>query len=232
MTDRARVLEALGSVHDPELDAPITSLRFVTACEVSAAGEVQVRLRLPTPQCAPNFAYLIAADAREAVRRLPGVRGVTVTLEDHYTASEINDAVAGGGGFTAAFPGETDNDALEDLRALFQRKALLARQARLCDALMREGLDETAVVALTVADLEPCQDTIRCLELRAALGLDASPGAPAFVLPGGEPVSARELPRWLRMARLVQTSLEVNGGMCRSLLQFRYALPDEEEMTL
>ena len=85
MTDRAHVLDALGTVFDPELDEPITSLRFVTSCDVSADGDVDVRLRLPTPQCAPNFAFLMAADARDAVRRLPEVGEVTVVLEDHYT---------------------------------------------------------------------------------------------------------------------------------------------------
>ena len=60
------VLAALGTVYDPELDEPITDLGFVGACSVSAGGEVAVRLRLPTPQCAPNFAYLMAADARAA----------------------------------------------------------------------------------------------------------------------------------------------------------------------
>ena len=85
MTDRAHVLDALGTVFDPELDEPITTLRFVTSCDVSADGDVDVRLRLPTPQCAPNFAFLMAADARDAVRRLPEVGEVTVILEDHYT---------------------------------------------------------------------------------------------------------------------------------------------------
>ena len=93
MTDRAHVLDALGTVFDPELDEPITSLRFVTSCDVSADGDVDVRLRLPTPQCAPNFAFLMAADARDAVRRLPEVREVTVVLEDHYTGDEINAAL-------------------------------------------------------------------------------------------------------------------------------------------
>jgi len=44
----ARVLEALAAVRDPELDEPITSLGFVASCTVSAAGEAQIRLRLPT----------------------------------------------------------------------------------------------------------------------------------------------------------------------------------------
>ena len=68
MTVRDRVMDALGGVYDPELDEPITTLRFISGCEVSADGDVDVRLRLPTPQCAPNFAFLMAADARNAVR--------------------------------------------------------------------------------------------------------------------------------------------------------------------
>ena len=139
MTTRARVLEALGEVHDPELDEPITSLRFVTSCEVTLDGDVEILLRLPTPQCAPNFAYLMAADARDVVRRLPGVRKVGVKLEDHYTGDEINAAIASGGGFMQAFPGETDDDQLEALRDLFRRKALVARQARLCEVLLADG---------------------------------------------------------------------------------------------
>ena len=56
MTLADRVLAALGTVYDPELDEPITALGFVGACSASGRGEVAVRLRLPTPQCAPNFA--------------------------------------------------------------------------------------------------------------------------------------------------------------------------------
>ena len=73
MITEARVLAALATVHDPELDEPITSLGFVGSCVVSDGGDVAVRLRLPTPQCAPNFAFLMASDAREAVRRVSGV---------------------------------------------------------------------------------------------------------------------------------------------------------------
>ena len=126
---RERVLAALDRVIDPELDEPITSLRFVSSCEVTPDGDVEVVLRLPTPQCAPNFAFLMAADARRVVRGLAGVRQVSVALEDHYTAEEINGALGRGQGFTGAFPGETEDDDLEALRELFQRKALIARQS-------------------------------------------------------------------------------------------------------
>src|SRR3954466_7645661 len=124
------VVEALGTVYDPELDEPITDLRFVGSCVVTEAGDVSVRLRLPTPQCAPNFAFLMAADASAAVWGVAGVRSVDVVLEAHYTGAEINATVNAGGALSDAFPGETRGE-LDALRALFQRKALLARQSRL-----------------------------------------------------------------------------------------------------
>ncbi len=35
---RARILDALSAVYDPELDEPITQLRFVSSIEVCAGG--------------------------------------------------------------------------------------------------------------------------------------------------------------------------------------------------
>jgi metal-sulfur cluster biosynthetic enzyme len=229
VTIRSRVLEALGTVYDPELDEPITSLRFVTSCDVSADGDVDVRLRLPTPQCAPNFAYLMAADARNAVLALPEVRGATVLLEDHYTGEEINAAVGRGEGFAQAFPGETEGE-LDALRELFQRKALVARQSRLCEALLAAGATHEELTARRVADLPDDPDARRCIELREQLGIPGEDDAPAFVRPDGEPIAAADLTMWLRKARLVRMSLEVNGGICRSLLRIRYNLPDAKEV--
>jgi hypothetical protein len=202
----------------------------VTSCDVSADGDVDVRLRLPTPQCAPNFAFLIAADARDAVRRLPGVGEVTVVLEDHYTGDEINGAIGRGEAFAGAFPGETEGE-LDALRELFHRKALVARQARLCQALLAAGATAEEVTARRVADLPDEHDARRCLELRGHLGISTRADAPAFVLPGGAPIAAANMTHWMRMARLVRTSLEANGGICRSLLRARYDINDPEEAT-
>jgi hypothetical protein len=177
---------------------------------------------LTSPQCAPNFAFLMAADSRNAVRRLPGVREVTIRLEDHYTGAEINAAVGSGEGFTGAFPGETVDDDLAALRELFQRKALVARQASLCEALLTGGETPERVAALRLANLDQSADALRCLELRRCLGIESEPESPAFVRPDGAPIAAGELRRWLRMASLVRISLEVNGGICRSLLENRY----------
>jgi metal-sulfur cluster biosynthetic enzyme len=227
---REQVLDALGTVYDPELDEPITQLRFITSCEVSADGDVAVVLRLPTPQCAPNFAFLMAADARRAAGGVPGVRNVAIELEDHYTGDEINAALRRDEGFTGAFPGETDDDDLEALRELFIRKALIARQSVICERLMAGGWSEADVATASVADLPVGDATAdRALELRVALGIGCTPGAPAFVTPDGERVSADQLTRWLRVGRLVRTSLEANGGICRSLLAFRHNLDSETQ---
>ena len=229
------VLRALDGVIDPELDEPITQLRFVSSCEVTPDGDVSVRLRLPTPQCAPNFAFLMAADARSAVRRLPDVGEVTIRLEDHYTGDEINAAIGRGDGFAGAFPGETADDDLASLRELFLRKALVGRESRLCEALLADGATPEEVAARRLKDLPDVPDAVRCAELRRRLGLESDPDSPAFVLPSGEPVAATELRRWLRTARLVRMSLEVNGGICRSLLRVRHGVeiddPEEEVLS-
>ena len=228
MTTRASVLDALAEVHDPELDEPIAALGFVSSCEVGPDGDVDLALRLPTPQCAPNFAFLMAADARSAVRRLPGVREVTVRLEDHYTGQEINAALDRGDGFMGAFPGETADDELEALRELFLRKALVARQSRLCDGLRAAGETLEQIAARRMADLPDVPDARRCVTLRRRLGLPHAPDQPAFVTPSGESISAEELTRWMRTARLVRMSLEVNGGICRSLLRVRHGVDIED----
>jgi hypothetical protein len=88
------------------------------------------------------------------------------------------------------------------------------------------------VATAVVTDLPDNAAARRCLALREQLGIDTGPDAPAFVLPNGDPLEPGQLQRWLRMARLVRTSLEANGGICRSLLQVRHgvAIDDPEEV--
>jgi metal-sulfur cluster biosynthetic enzyme len=221
MSLRAQVLRALDDVYDPELDEPITTLGFVGSCTVSDAGEVDVHLRLPTPQCAPNFAFLMVADARNAMRRVTGVGQVRVVLDGHYTGDEINDAIAGSGEFEDAFPGETDGS-LDALRTLFRRKALAGRQARVCESLLADGRDPAAVCSLRAADLPESEEAVRCLALRRLLGLPHAPDSPALVAGDGSAIAPADLPMWLRKTRLMSLSLETNGGICRSLLALRY----------
>jgi metal-sulfur cluster biosynthetic enzyme len=222
------VLDALTGVRDPELDQNLVELGFVTDVQVDGAI-VGVRLRLPTYFCAPNFAFLMVADARRAVEGLAGVDVARIALEDHFTAGEINEAVGRDATFTEAFPGEARGE-LDDLRALFRRKALTARQGRLCDGLLAAGRSEEDLIAMRLDGLPAGPDADRCRELRHELGYAAGPGAPAFVLADGAPLTAGEFARFLRFARLVARSLDGNAHLCRGLLKTRYDLTDHEEV--
>jgi metal-sulfur cluster biosynthetic enzyme len=226
MTTEPEVLGALSGVRDPELDQDLVELGFVAGLDVDGAS-VAVRLRLPTYFCAPNFAYLMAVDARRAVEALPGVHEVRIVLEDHFTSDEITDAVQRGNTFVEAFPDHAE-DELDELRVLFWRKAFTARQARLVDALLAAGRTPEDVEALRLRELPHDADGERCRELRRDLGLATDPGSAAFVLGDGAPLTAPQLPRFLRYARLVATSLEGNAGLCRGLLRTRYELTEEE----
>jgi metal-sulfur cluster biosynthetic enzyme len=198
---------ALGTVVDPELDQPITDLGFVREAVV-AAGHARVRLRLPTYFCAPNFAYLMVADAHDAVRALPSVFSVDVQLEDHFAAAEINAGVAAAAGFTGTFPGLAAGG-LDELRLTFRRKAYLASMDRL---LLLSG------VAATIADVPSSPTLDAMLRRRAALGLDCSPDAPLLVDEHGGPLT----PPRQRYAHSVRLSIEGNAGFCRGLLRTRY----------
>jgi metal-sulfur cluster biosynthetic enzyme len=225
MTTLEEVLGALAGVRDPELDEPLTDLGFVAGVRIEAA-RVEVRLRLPTYFCAPNFAWLMVDDARSAVLALDGVQTADVRLADHFASEEINDAAS----VERAFPGKTSGE-LTDLRDVFARKAFVARQAQLCDTLLRAGRTADEVAEMRLSDLEPGPDVERCRALRAELGVDASPSAPAFVLPDGQGLDGAGLHRWLRVARLIRLSLEGNAGLCRALLQTRYGIEDHAEVS-
>jgi hypothetical protein len=168
-------------------------------------------------------------DSKSAVLSVEGVEDAVVELDDHFASDEINAAASRGAGFEEAFAGETLGE-LTDLRDLFTRKAFVARQARLCDALLRAGRTPDQVAALRLSDLEPGPDVARCLALRTELGIDASPRAAAFVRPDGRSLNAAGLKRWLRMARVVRLSIEGNAGICRALLKTRYGIGDPEEV--
>jgi len=223
--ETARVLDALSDVWDPELDEPITELGFVSDLEIK--GEtINIRLRLPTYFCAPNFAYLMVADAREAILSVPGVRWANVILDDHYASDEIN-GVNEGQGFDGAFPGETEGPNLGELRSIFQRKSFVSRQEKLCRGLLAGGRTPAELVQMQVGDLPPTDEAEKYLKRRAELGLDVSPGAPLIVDPDGRKVPEEAVVEHLRFARTVRVSIEGNAGLCRGLLTTRYGLGEK-----
>jgi metal-sulfur cluster biosynthetic enzyme len=232
------VLRALAAVRDPELDEPITSLGFVASCTVSADGHAQVKLRLPTYFCAPNFAFLMAADAYDVVSDLAGVRSVQVVLEGHFAGDAINSGVAARASFRQTFPGEAHGE-LAELRAHFLRKAVMAGTDQVCRPLMSAGTGPDELAAMTLGDLSSSSALNRLRQRRAELGLPADDLAPLIIDPiSGTGVPAEALPLHLRKARTTGISVQANTSLCRGMLRHRYAtagrleseLTEEEQM--
>lgn len=219
MISAAQALAALDTVRDPELDEPVTSLGFVAACDVASDGVVRVRLRLPTYFCAPNFAFLMVADAYDAIAGLPGVRRAEIVLEDHFASDAINSGVAARAGFVSSFEGEAVAE-LDELRLVFVRKAVLAGTDVVCRSLP----DGAALLELTLGDLSPSVDVERLRARRSELGIRTDDDAPLLVdVETGDPVAAGDLRLFLSKARLTRVGIEANVGICRGMLHQRYA---------
>jgi metal-sulfur cluster biosynthetic enzyme len=219
-------------VRDPELDEPITTLGFVSSCTVSADGDAQVRLRLPTYFCAPNFAFLMVADAYDAVSALPGVRSTEVVLDDHFASDAINGGVAARAGFARSFDGEAVGE-LHELRADFLRKAVMAGTDLVSRPLATAGVEPPALAALTLGEVPPSAELDRLRQRRAELGLPAGDDAPLLIDPvTGAPLPGDAVPLHLRRAQTTRISIDANAGICRGMLRHRYGtsgLGEEEQ---
>ena len=214
-----RVWAALDTVEDPELGESVTTLRFVSGVSAES-GRAIVRLRLPAYFCAPNFAYLMVADAHDAVAAVSGIDSVTVLLDDHFASEQINAGVAQGTGFTGSFPGEAARE-LDELRKTFQRKAYLAALERVVRRLSAADRMDTPL-RLTLGDVPEGIERTSLERRRAAIGLDNDSSAMLLVGEDGVPVKSGDLAIRLRYARSVRVSIEGNAHFCRGLLATRY----------
>jgi metal-sulfur cluster biosynthetic enzyme len=215
-------LAALATVRDPELDTPITALGFVASCKVSREGRAEVRLRLPTFFCAPNFSYLMAADAYDAVIAVPGITTAEVILEDHFASAEINAGVAAQAGFVASFDGEAA-DELGELRAQFLRKAVMAGTDQVCRPLVDAGVTPRELTALTLGAVpgSPALDRLR--QRRRELGQPADDSSYLLLDPAtGERIPEPSVPLHLRKARVTQAGIEANTSICSGMFRVRY----------
>lgn len=223
----AEVLSALDTVLDPELDEPITELGFVRSIDIDDTG-VSAHLRLPTSFCSPNFAYLMASDAVDALRRVEGIGQVRVQLDDHHDSDKINAGLAADAGYRGTF-GDESEDSLHELRLIFQRKAHTAAMERCVeDRLKTTGLAVSDVYRLRLGNLPPGQMKEALLRRRAAIGLSIGPDQPVFVDEHGVAVPPDEIPLRLRFAKSVRISIEGNSHFCRGMLATRYE--DEEDL--
>ena len=170
--------DALGAVVDPELDEPITDLGFVRSLTVTPAGNVKVHLRLPTSFCAPNFAYLMASDAKDVLTKLNWTRRVVVELDDHHDSAIINAGLAADAGYRGTFGHEAD-ESLDELRETFRRKAHTAAMERCLTGLLRSdpSRTEASVGDVTLGDLPDDDAKAALLKRRRLLGLSTAPDA-------------------------------------------------------
>jgi metal-sulfur cluster biosynthetic enzyme len=216
--------DALGVVIDPELDEPITDLGFVRSV-VASGADVEVHLRLPTSFCAPNFAYLMASDAKDVLVALTWTDRVVVELDDHHDSDIINRGLAADAGYRGTFRHEADQD-LDELRRTFQRKAHTAAIERCLTGLLRAdaALDIESLGSVRLRDLPAGEHTEALRRRRRTLGLSESDDA--LVLVDHEGRSPDDVPMSLRRARSTRISIEGNAHFCRGLLGTRY--PDED----
>jgi metal-sulfur cluster biosynthetic enzyme len=223
----AGVWEALRTVRDPELDADVVSLDFVAECSVSADGIAHVRLRLPTYFCAPNFAFLMVADAWDAVSQVEGLADVDVVLIDHFASDAINQGVAARAGFVNSMAGSEVGEAvdeLHDLRRTFTERAMMAGTDLVVRPLVRAGTTPEEIAAMRLGDAPDSADLRRLRARRRELGIPADDDAPLVVDPVGRTVGIDALPLHLRKARSYQVGVDANTSICRGQLAARYGL--------
>ena len=216
------VYAALATVRDPELDQPVTTLGFVSSCTVTGEGAAQVRLRLPTYFCAPNFAFLMVADAYDAVTAVPGVTAAEVILDDHFASDAINAGVAARAGFVASFDGEA-TDELDDLRATFLRKAVLAGTDQVCRPLVDRRLHARRAGR---PDPRRHPGIARTRPPQATPPRPRSPRRrhqpPPLDPATGNRIPESSVPFHLRRARLTRTGIDANTSICSGMLKARY----------
>lgn len=223
------VVHALDAVLDPELDESITHLGFVRSVAVEGGASlgdpltVRVHLRLPTSFCAPNFAYLMCADSKDALLAVAGVDQVVVELDDHHDSDLINAGLAADAGYLGTFGSEAERD-LDDLRTTFRRKAHTAAMERCLTGLLRAdpSLSEEDLGEVTLEDLPAGRHTEALLRRRQALGLSTTRDARVLVDHEGHPYEPAQVPLALRRARVTRISIDGNAHFCRGLLRTRY----------
>ena len=237
-----QIYAKIGEVLDPELDQPLLDLGFIERVDVEGAA-VTVSFRLPTYWCAPNFAFLIAADLQQKVGEVDGVETVRVFLADHFADGEINEGINSGKSFSETFPGDAAEE-LDDLRRTFAIKAFLVRQEQLMRRLLKAGCSPKELCALRIggmtidgddvmfrgAELPPAawrvekgaEAAAAYLRKRAALHLATAPDAVLFTDAGGAPIKPDGFQEYLRHSRATRLNMAFNTTLCSGLLRARF----------
>jgi FeS assembly SUF system protein len=90
--DRDRVLQALRSVHDPEIPVNIYDLGLIYGLDISPNGDVHIRMTLTSPAC--PVAGALPAQVEASVREVPGVQSVRAELvwDPPWTPDRMSEA--------------------------------------------------------------------------------------------------------------------------------------------
>jgi len=88
----AQVIEALRTIFDPEIPVNIYDLGLVYDVKVDAAGAVEIRMTLTSPQC--PVAQSLPAEVQAKVKEVPGVTEakVDVVWEPPWDPAKMSEA--------------------------------------------------------------------------------------------------------------------------------------------
>ncbi len=75
---RQRIIDALRTVHDPEIPVNLYDLGLIYDLEIGAEGQVEVRMTLTSPNC--PVADALPAQVRSAVQAVQGVTEAKVEV--------------------------------------------------------------------------------------------------------------------------------------------------------
>lgn len=220
---------ALAQVRDPEIDAPIDELKFITDTQIDG-DRVTVFFRLPTFWCPANFAFMMADDMRNAILDLPWVKQFELCLDDHFAADEINEGVSKGRSFEAIFPQESGRD-IAGTRRTFDEKSFLSRQGKLIEYLRRRDLPQDEIFSLKLSEVDQLtlasdavfRDHVKnYIARRTDLGLSAMPEDTLIVDVKGVAVATSRQEQHLIQIRRTRTAARATGAMCKILLAARF----------
>ena len=223
------VYQKLSLVYDPELDQSLTELGFIDDVLIYN-DEVEVKFRLPTYWCSPNFAFIMAEDIYRYVNELNWVKDVKVQLIEHCASEEINKGVTNGKEFSEAivnFGGSEGN--LEELRMKFQIKAFYARQEKLIKYLIHHmGFSIEYIISMTIEDLQNQRLNGEGSLFRSKYvekkNMFNHENQLAFTTPEGLGLTKDTFNEYLLGIKRTRISMEFNGHYCRGLLEARYNL--------
>ena len=167
----------------------------------------------------------MVADAYDAVSAVPGVtRADVVAARTTSPPTRSTAAWRRGAGFVRTFDGEAVEE-LDELRATFIRKAVMAGQDRVARPLVDAGATPDQLATMRLGEVPPSADLERLRARRRFIGQPADDDAPLLLTFDGVPLPVEQVPLHLRRARLVRVGIETNGEYCRSLFEARYGGP-------